>query len=405
MQYLPIIAGTLFVLGLMFSAPFRNLMWSTLQGLWQALRLAYHAIWVYSGEPAAFVFVLLIVTLLIVGVGVLTATPLMCGIGFLLAIIIFWLVWTPVGITLRFFGATKEVYAPWFGTAVFWLAATGLVGMMYPETISNINFIFFLLLTAIMYAGFCTAMSFKAKIFNWLIMFTVLGMLIIAGAKIGAPHLYKGVDRFMAGKEKAFVAWMHHSGLKDETYAATTQGFSLREVKEVYNITLIQGKVSKIEPKAAFYSKNTEVIIYNQERESTVYEGVNFVEVKFPNDKGNFVGQEIVWVQARYFRWEKGVFSRPEKVTKEDDFIVYGPGSKLFVKLPVGQITEKYIRFGKETRFDLHHNNNFEILPRHGKAIKVWKGDSLPKNYNFDFKVKAVNGLAALYAEIKSRKS
>jgi len=85
------------------------------------------------------------------------------------------------------------------------------------------------------------------------------------------------------------------------------------------------------------------------------------------------------------------------------DFKLYKAGDKLFVKLPEGKITEKYIRFGKETRFDLHHNNNFEILPRHGKPIKVWKGDPLPKNYNFDFKVKAVNGLAALYAEIKKR--
>ncbi len=30
-------------------------------------------------------------------------------------------------------------------------------------------------------------------------------MLIIAGTKVGAPHLYEGVDRFMAGKEKALM--------------------------------------------------------------------------------------------------------------------------------------------------------------------------------------------------------
>ena len=73
------------------------------------------------------------------------------------------------------------------------------------------------------------------------------------------------------------------------------------------------------------------------------------------------------------------------------DYKVYGPGDDPGFRLREGTDTDHYIRFTEEVHYDFYSGVNedqYELLPRNEKPIRVWAGDKIPNNLR-EFKIRA----------------
>ena len=88
---------------------------------------------------------------------------------------------------------------------------------------------------------------------------------------------------------------------------------------------------------------------------------------------------------------DEAVLPNKTKTAQAKDYKVYGPGDDPGFRLREGTDTDHYIRFTEEVHYDFYSGVNedqYELLPRNEKPIRVWAGDKIPNNLR-EFKIRA----------------
>ncbi|MFC1612992.1 hypothetical protein ACFL23_01540 [Patescibacteria group bacterium] len=239
------------------------------------------------------------------------------GIGFLIAVVLFVLSFTPISFALTGvnivakgkFGDIK-LFPPLFGYIVFWLCSFGLIATLYPITSSSGIFIICFLLISGLLSAFGAMVGHKSNRWNYLALFVIIGMVAIYSAKLAMPNFYKVQERYINSTAKSVFSWQNRDSIKKETYAATTWGILKRDVDMLYDANIVDGNIIDLIPinLPKVVSEGGLLKMFAPDEKSKIFQGQNFVEVQLETvyGTGRFVGGKKYWIEANFCTWGSG---------------------------------------------------------------------------------------------------
>lgn len=332
----------------------------------------------------AIVIVLMILALLI-------NQPIFTAIVFLLSIVTLLLVWMPVGLMLRIFGAKTVVPRP-LKTFVVSLAFFGFLLLFWPTLLS------FKLLLGLSFLGFITfGLTAKFNVIDKIILPLVVIMLIILAWQHFFPEDFNSTVRYAQSWSKKINAGKRRASLKNETVASTTYALLLKDVSTLYVQNGSQLDVISKELKQGLM-----VRVVSDKDTVLIYDGMGFMQIQLPNDSGSFVGGGKYLIEAPFIQVtspremipeidlsEKRKSSNDEEQKEMNGYVLLSPGKLHHWLLRPGEETP-WLSMPKTRKFSYTIDSNirkYEVIFADGSRYP--SGSSIPhKDYTL-FKVKA----------------
>ncbi|MDP2708783.1 MAG: hypothetical protein Q8O93_01895 [bacterium] len=190
--------------------------------------------WTWIRECMFYFFCAIVSSLVATAAGMIYGIPWLIGTGTLIAFLLFMFVWTPVGIALRAFRVTEQVYPQNLGTAILFALTFSLFGIYYPQYISRWEFFIPAFLLTFIVLSFSWSLGKSYKICNWIILFVVLGMTSLVVFQFALPDLHHAIGRYLMSYEKAVISRFHRSSLDHQADALATYAI-VREDSVLYD--------------------------------------------------------------------------------------------------------------------------------------------------------------------------
>lgn len=206
-------ARVMFALGWLWDA-----ITDALGSLWPLIVVA----WAWIRNHIFYFFCVVSLSLIATSTGMIFEIPWLTGLGMLLAVLLFLMAWTPVGISLRLLRVTSQAYPQALGGAILAACTLGLFGVYYPEYISDWRFIIPTFLLLVIFLSFAWSLGESYKIFNWLVLFAALGMTTLVVFRFARPDLHRATGRYLAASEKYAVSHLDRSSLDRQADALAT---------------------------------------------------------------------------------------------------------------------------------------------------------------------------------------
>jgi len=234
----------------------------------------------------------------------------------------------------------------------------------------------------------------KTKSFLWVVSF-VLFILVLW--QIKKPDHNFAMQRF------ANAAIGHHTSMLDmksfikETETATTWvGLGDVPINAVYDIEYnSEGGIKLLKTIQYFNSKpiydilksHAVVQMANPEQRPIIYEGQNFVQIKLPDETGNFVHSKKVWIPASYVTLEKGWPKGTKGPLKQKDYIKCDLGpSPSFILKPKEYSPYLKCQYGT-TRLYQSKYGKYQICFRNDRC---YSPDKIPSHSLSDFRFQGI---------------
>lgn len=133
-------------------------------------------------------------------VGILLGWSTFIGAGFVVAVVVFFLSWTPVA--MAFVGVDKatkgmlgkyKLFPPIFGTIVFWICGAGLLATMYPKIVS-MNFFVISFLVAVALLALWHSLGLKTHFQEWAMLVFIILMVVVYATQKTFPRFYEELE-------------------------------------------------------------------------------------------------------------------------------------------------------------------------------------------------------------------
>lgn len=192
------------------------------------------AAWDWIRNNIFYFFCLIVLSLLATATGMIWEISWLTGLGMLIAILLLLAAWTPVGISLRAFRITGQVYPQHLGKVILVACTFGLIGVYYPEYVSNWRFIIPTSLLLVIFLSFAWSLGESYKIFNWIVLVAAIGMTTLVVFRFARPDLHRASGRYLAASEKYFVSRLDRSSLDKQADSLATYAI-VREYTILYD--------------------------------------------------------------------------------------------------------------------------------------------------------------------------
>jgi len=310
-----------------------------------------------------FILCLMTISLALIVSGITNDNALASGIGSLIAITLFLLTWTPIGLINGLFGTSKEFGSRIFPIAIraitFWSTCIGLLAMTIPNILADqmatatvtqkFTVIVGATLVALMMATFSWSTGKSITAF----MKAAMAIVFILSALVGVRYIAK--DRFDSQVALLVSSNIQAASTNFEKADQKQTVFSTFKVQttRAYQIdSVIDGKVKTYTPKpeAIFIAKGQRVQVLNSAR-PIICDGVALIKIKLPDATNNLAQGKSCWVEAdRLKEGETAVVPDQYAVTQKSDLlykvgiggketrrIVFDADSIMLEDLPVGK--------------------------------------------------------------------
>ncbi len=127
---------------------------------------------------------------LLIFIALMIGSPILSGLVFLFAIIVFFILWLPLGVVLKLFNATPAVVPVGVRSFFAWLAFVGFLAMMTPDI-----FTLKTTLIAALVAIFFAMISARFNSLEKLVMPLIIIMCLIGAWKIISPDNFRSFRR------------------------------------------------------------------------------------------------------------------------------------------------------------------------------------------------------------------
>ncbi|HQQ38575.1 MAG TPA: hypothetical protein PK086_03405 [bacterium] len=231
----------------------------------------------------AGVTIIVIVSLLFLAI--MIGSPIFSGLVFLVAIVCFFVLWLPLGVVLKIFRINNAVVATPVKAFFSWVAFVGFMAMMTPDV--------FTLKTTLVASLVAIFILMLTSRFNKLVLLLVIIMCFFSAWKLIAPDSFRAVDRHRLAISSLFTTANDRAALRKEAKASSTFGRLIKDVRVVY---LRNG--SQLAEIPVSLPKGTIVLLCDQKRGASIFQGQSFVEVRLPNNYGSYVNSQCYWLES-----------------------------------------------------------------------------------------------------------
>lgn len=318
------------VIGLIVSPSFRTGVQTQIQSLMTAV--------FDIAEIYAFIAgLVLLAGIIFVALALMIGDPIFSGIIFLVVISLFFVVWLPLGAVLKIFKTNPAVVPVSVKSFFAWLAFVGFLAVMTPDVFSMKS-----ALIASLLAIFFVMIPSKINFLEKVIMPLVLIMCLVNGWKWIAPDSFRAFDRHRNAVGGLVTTTNDRWSMREEASAASTFAKLISDVKVVYTAKMTGDNISALTANLVSLKKDTVMLLCNQKKELSIFEGQAFVQVRLANNLGSFVGGQCYWIEANLV--EIGTLSallRPKQfgravVTPPVTLrtVSFGPGTHSLALLP-----------------------------------------------------------------------
>lgn len=318
--------------------------------------------------------------------------PIFSGIVFLVAITMFFIVWLPLGIVLRIFGANATVVPPAVRSLFALMAFIGFLAVMAPD-IFTLKTVLIASLVAVLFA----TVSSKVDALGKLLMPIVIVMCVLAVWQNVAPDSFRASDRHRKAIGALFTTGNDRGAFRKETRAASTFGKVVIQTPIVYEATINPaGEITKLTEVAKPQKAGAIVLLYNQKDEVKLFQGQSFTRVVLPNKYGTYVNGEAYWLESN--RLDIGTLADftpfenfRDNSASNNGVVMLALGTQVFHLPNVGDETPmlKYpdcIKLGsKISSADYGYEIEFSELEKYPGGENVF----IPKKKNPQFKLRA----------------
>jgi len=231
----------------------------------------------------AGVTIIVIVSLLFLAI--MIGSPIFSGLVFLVAIVCFFVLWLPLGVVLKIFRINNAVVPTPVKAFFSWVAFVGFMAMMTPDV--------FTLKTTLVASLVAIFILMLTSRFNKLVLLLVIIMCFFSAWKLIAPDSFRAVDRHRLAISSLFTTANDRAALRKEAKASSTFGRLIKDVRVVY---LRNG--SQLAEIPVSLPKGTIVLLCDQKRGASIFQGQSFVEVRLPNNYGSYVNSQCYWLES-----------------------------------------------------------------------------------------------------------
>ena len=231
----------------------------------------------------AGVTIIVIVSLLFLAI--MIGSPIFSGLVFLVAIVCFFVLWLPLGVVLKIFRINNAVVPTPVKAFFSWVAFVGFMAMMTPDV--------FTLKTTLVASLVAIFILMLTSRFNKLVLLLVIIMCFFSAWKLIAPDSFRAVDRHRLAISSLFTTANDRAALRKEAKASSTFGRLIKDVRVVY---LRNG--SQLAEIPVSLPKGTIVLLCDQKRGVSIFQGQSFVEVRLPNNYGSYVNSQCYWLES-----------------------------------------------------------------------------------------------------------
>jgi len=320
------------VIGLIVSSTFR-------QGVANLIADITVILFGVTRQYALIAGVTIIVMANLLFLAIMIGSPIFSGLVFLVAIFCFFVLWLPLGVVLKIFRINNAVVPPSVKSFFSWVAFAGFMAMMTPDV--------FTLKTTLVASLVAIFIAMLTSRFNKLVLLLVIIMCFFSAWKLIAPDSFRAVDRHRLAISSLFTTANDRAALRKEAKAASTFGRLIKDVRVVY---LRNG--SQLAEIPVSLPKGTIVLLCDQKKGVSIFQGQSFVEVRLPNNYGSYVNSPCYWLESNLLEIGTMASLTPAEKSSEErhvlrDTIVrdtimsvsLGPGiHKLQLQLKPGQI-------------------------------------------------------------------
>jgi len=231
----------------------------------------------------AGVTIIVIVSLLFLAI--MIGSPIFSGLVFLVAIVCFFVLWLPLGVVLKIFRINNAIVPTPVKSFFSWVAFVGFMAMMTPDV--------FTLKTTLVASLVAIFILMLTSRFNKLVLLLVIIMCFFSAWKLIAPDSFRAVDRHRLAISSLFTTANDRAALRKEAKASSTFGRLIKDVRVVY---LRNG--SQLAEIPVSLPKGTIVLLCDQKRGASIFQGQSFVEVRLPNNYGSYVNSQCYWLES-----------------------------------------------------------------------------------------------------------
>ncbi|MDD3285036.1 MAG: hypothetical protein PHG95_00110 [Patescibacteria group bacterium] len=267
-------------------------------------------------------------------------SPIFSGLVFIAAIAFFFVVWLPLGAVLKIFGVNNAVVPASVRSFFAWMAFVGFMAMMTPDV-----FTLKTTLIASLVAIFMAMLTSKFNLLEKVVLPLVVIMCLIGAWKLIAPDSFRAVDRHRLAIGSLFTTANDRGSLRKETRAASTFGKLIKDVPVVYMANMNGEEISQLTEIQVSLPKGTIVLLCDQKKEVSIFQGQSFIEVRLPNSNGSFVNGQRYWIESNLLEIGTMASLTPAETSREERRVVrdtvisvsFGPGTHQ-LQLKPGQI-------------------------------------------------------------------
>jgi len=266
------------VIGLIVSSTFR-------QGVANLIADITVILFGVTRQYALIAGVTIIVMANLLFLAIMIGSPIFSGLVFLVAIFCFFVLWLPLGVVLKIFRINNAVVPPSVKSFFSWVAFAGFMAMMTPDV--------FTLKTTLVASLVAIFIAMLTSRFNKLVLLLVIIMCFFSAWKLIAPDSFRAVDRHRLAISSLFTTANDRAALRKEAKAASTFGRLIKDVRVVY---LRNG--SQLAEIPVSLPKGTIVLLCDQKKGVSIFQGQSFVEVRLPNNYGSYVNSPCYWLES-----------------------------------------------------------------------------------------------------------
>jgi len=292
-MFIPILFTVLMialVLGLILSPSFRT-------GVANAITNVVEIVFGVARIYALAVGAAIISMTLLVFIALMIGSPVLSGIVFLFAIVVFFILWLPLGVVLKLFNATPAVVPIGVRSFFAWLAFVGFLAMMTPDIFTMKT-----TLIAALLAIFFAMIPARFNSLEKLVMPLIIIMCLIGAWKIISPDNFRSFRRHGNATGGVITTWNDRRSFTKEANSSSTFARLEQDAKVVYTATIDNDQITSLTPVAMDLKFGTIFLLCNQKEETKIFQGQAFTKIQFSNEQGSYVNGNCFWIEANLLK-------------------------------------------------------------------------------------------------------
>jgi len=330
---------------------------------------------------------------LLLSVSLLVGWPVLTGVCFLLAIVLFIIAWLPAGIITRLLRINSAVLPPSIKAIVAYSAFFGFLAFTNPE-VMNLKLILGAGLIGFMSIGLSKKIKFLDKVAWPVVLFICLSI----GWNFFFPDNFRATTKWVASLINVFSADRDRNTINNNASASVTYGKLREDVNTVYRAVFQNDTIAALAEISLSLKKDSIIKVVNHKSKIQNFDGAGFIQIQLAKKNGSFVGGRKVWIEAdrikpctrREIKPGENIQDTPVSSVSQSVTYIY-PETAPYYKLGPNEATGWLnIPHNSLTISHFSTDNDYWLVLGNGHQIFVKKGDKPPFPEG-NFKLKATD--------------